>query len=73
MAHRALWTGNPLGNTTKGWTSTDGRQWKTECDSTRTGRGACRSYLLATVIELKGGKCVSGNMWVFNNQVLFTN
>ncbi len=70
---RALWGSNPLGYTNNGWTSAEGRQWKTECDTARTGRGACRSYLLTTVIDFKGGRYTSENKWVFNNQVLFTN
>lgn len=71
-ADRALWKNNPLGN--KGsWTSTDGRQWRTECDTTTTGRGACRSYIMTTVISKKGNTYRQDNVWVFNNQVLFNN
>ncbi|MEO7586400.1 MAG: hypothetical protein ABIS84_00070 [Arachnia sp.] len=68
---RALWKTNPLGNTGS-WTSVEGRKWRTECDTARTGRGACRSYLLTTVIDFKGGKFTQADEWVFNNQVLFT-
>ncbi|RMB58876.1 hypothetical protein [Tessaracoccus antarcticus] len=68
---RALWVNNPLGKTGQ-WTSTDGRQWRTECDTTKTGRGACRSYILTTVYDRQGGKYTQSNKWVFNNQVLFT-
>ncbi|RMB61485.1 hypothetical protein [Tessaracoccus antarcticus] len=67
---RALWKTNPLGHTGK-WTSAEGRQWRTECDTPNTGRGACRSYILTTVIDHKGGKYTQENTWVFNNQVLF--
>ncbi|RMB59676.1 hypothetical protein [Tessaracoccus antarcticus] len=67
---RALWKTNPLGRTGK-WTSAEGRQWRTECDTPNTGRGACRSYILTTVIDHKGGKYTQDNLWVFNNQVLF--
>ncbi len=67
---RALWKTNPLGNAGS-WTSAEGRKWMTDCDSTVTGRGACRSYVLSTVIDVKGGKFFSANKWVFNNQVLF--
>ncbi|MEO7587279.1 MAG: hypothetical protein ABIS84_04550 [Arachnia sp.] len=67
---RALWKNNPLGNT-GAWTSAENRQWRTECDTPTTGRGACRSYILTTVIDHKGGKYSQDNLWVFNNQVLF--
>ena len=67
-----MWRNNPLGETGS-WTSTQGRKWRTECDTPKTGRGACRSYLLTTVIGLKGKKYVQDNVWVFNNQVLFNN
>ena len=67
---RSLWKTNPLGNTGK-WTSADGRQWKTECDTTATGRGACRSYLMTTVIGWTGSAYKQENKWVFNDQVLF--
>src|SRR5690606_29990449 len=51
---RSLWATNPLGgNGTYGaqvrWTS-DGRAWRTECDTATTGRGGCRSYATATVV-----------------------
>lgn len=70
-SERALWKNNRLAKTGS-WTSTDGRKWRSECDTTTTGRGACRSYILSTVIGLKGGKYVQSNEWIFNNQVLFT-
>ena len=71
-ANRALWKNNPLGNTGS-WTSSDGRRWRTECDTPNTGRGACRSSIMTTVYSQKGGKYSQSDMWVFNNQVLFNN
>lgn len=68
---RALWKTNPLGHSGS-WTSAEGRKWRTDCDSLATGRGACRSYLLTTVIDVENGRFVSCNKWVFNNQVLFS-
>ncbi len=68
---RALWKNNPLGET-GGWTSPEGRKWRTECDTPATGRGACRSYIWSTQISLRAGKYVQENVWRFNNQVLFT-
>ncbi|GAA4894905.1 hypothetical protein GCM10025789_10380 [Tessaracoccus lubricantis] len=72
---RALWKGNPLGNTNAGWVADgeDGRRWRTECDTAATGRGACRSYILATVISATPSRYVQEAKWVFNNQVLFSN
>lgn len=69
---RALWKNNPLAETGS-WTSAEGRKWRTECDTSTTGQGACRSSLLTTVVGLKSGRYVQDNIWVFNNQVLFTN
>lgn len=68
---RGLWATNPLGYAGS-WTSVEGRKWRTDCDSPATGRGACRSYVRATVLGFKGGKYTSENVWVFNNQVLFS-
>ncbi len=68
---RALWKNNPLGNTGE-WTSAEGRKWRTECDTLKTGRGACRSYIWTSEISRKGVKYVQNNVWRFNNQVLFT-
>ncbi|GAB3815735.1 hypothetical protein GCM10028820_13810 [Tessaracoccus terricola] len=53
---RSLWQTNPLGGYgkvggTAAWTGTDGRAWTTECDTATTGRGGCRSYTAADVIE----------------------
>ncbi len=56
---RANWSKNPLGKTGS-WTASDGRKWKTECDTASTGRGGCRSYVL------------TGKKWVVNNLVQFS-
>lgn len=56
---RSAWSSNPLGHTGK-FTGSDGRKWKTECDTPATGRNGCRSYTLT------GGK------WVVNNLVQFS-
>ncbi len=69
---RALWENNPLGRT-GAWTSAEGRKWHTECDTTTTGRGACRSYIWTTEISRQGGAYTQNNVWRFYNQVLFTN
>ena len=78
---RSLWTHNPLGSYgryggTTMWTATDGRHWRTECDSAVTGRNGCRSYVSARVIEAyrtSGG--TTAYRWVtkevFNNIVRF--
>ncbi|WP_342780599.1 fibronectin type III domain-containing protein [Tessaracoccus rhinocerotis] len=79
---RSQWTTNPLaaygvlgGQVT--WTADDGRKWRTECDTSTTGRNGCRSYVEASVIEsyvtATGDR---GFRWVkkeiFNNMVRFT-
>lgn len=74
---RSVWRGNPLGgngkvgplNTT--WSS-DGRQWRTECDTPATGRGGCRAYIMATVIEADPSGYRAVNKWLFNNIVRFS-
>ncbi|GAA4905889.1 hypothetical protein GCM10025789_26610 [Tessaracoccus lubricantis] len=76
---RAAWKGNPLGDlgaTSNGLFTSAGRQWKTECDTAATGRGACRSYTMTTVYAAtakpEGGYAFSqSNQWVFNNIVMF--
>ncbi|OMG58949.1 family 20 glycosylhydrolase [Tessaracoccus sp. ZS01] len=76
---RESWKGNPLGDpssTTAGVFTSGGRQWKTECDTAATGRGACRSYTMTTVYaataKQSGGYAFSqSNDWVFNNIVMF--
>lgn len=64
---RSAWANNLLGG--KGiiafsgeWLSAD-RQWRTECDTSATGRGGCRAYILSW----NGQEWT----WVFNNIVLF--
>lgn len=71
-SQRSVWSGNPLGHSGS-WTAADGRQWRTECDTSTTGKGACRSYLRATVVSAAGGSFKQYETWLFNNQVLFTN
>lgn len=56
---RSAWASNPLGKTGE-FKGSDGRQWKTECDTAATGRGGCRSYALV------------GKKWVVNNLVQFS-
>ncbi len=53
---RSLWKTNPLGGNgvfkaDVRWTAADGRAWRTECDTPLTGRGGCRSFAEASVIE----------------------
>ncbi len=78
---RTLWTGNPLGGYgrvggTARW-STDSHQWRTECDTSLTGAGGCRSFIVATVVEsyrnARGGTSFRYvTKEVFNNMVLFS-
>ncbi|GAA4891111.1 hypothetical protein GCM10025789_04760 [Tessaracoccus lubricantis] len=73
---REAWKGNPLGQA--GTFTSGGRQWKTECDTAATGRGACRSYTMTTVYAAtakpEGGYAFSqSNQWVFNSIVMFGN
>ena len=72
---RAQWATNPLGYTGH-WTATDGRKWRTECDTAVTGGGGCRSYAMATVVRARakqggGYTFVQSSEWVFNNIVMF--
>ncbi len=72
---RSLWKNNPLGSTGS-WTATDGRKWRTECDTAVTGRNGCRSYAEATVIGVvpKGAGYTYewSTKWVLNNIVRFS-
>lgn len=68
---RDSWAGNPLGSTGS-WTSSDGRQWRTECDTAATGRGACRNYIVATVASEVGGVVKQETKEVFNSMVRFS-
>lgn len=54
---KAQWGTNPLANPGT-WTS-NGKQWKTECNTPTTGANGCRSYIW------------NGTAWVFNNMVRF--
>ncbi|MBB1510444.1 M23 family metallopeptidase [Tessaracoccus sp. MC1756] len=60
-AKRELWVGNDLG-TPGSWSDAQGRQWRTECDTAATGRGACRTYVRSS----------AGGAEVFNNLVRFS-
>lgn len=65
---RSLWKSNPLGNNGE-WTAVDGRHWRTECDTAKTGRNGCRSYTYNLVVRANGSV---GMEWVFNNMVRFS-
>lgn len=79
---RTMWKDNPIaaggyigGATT--WTTSDGRNWRTECDTAVTGNGGCRSYIQADVIETyttgsgsRGYRWTKN--WLLNNMVRFT-
>ncbi len=72
---RSQWSSNPLGHTGS-WTASDGRKWRTECDTAATGRSGCRSYSEVTVYRARpksgGGYTFDqSNEWVFNNIVMF--
>lgn len=72
---RNLWKNNPLGFTGS-WTATDGRKWRTECDTPATGRNGCRSYAEVKVIGVvpkgKGYAYQWSTTWVLNNIVRFS-
>lgn len=77
---RSLWAKNPLGaygvvGGSTSWNS-EGRQWRTECDTSTTGRGGCRSYVTARVIEAYRSGSGYRYRWVtkevFNNMVRFS-
>ncbi len=67
-----LWTGNPLATT--GDHVIDGRTWRTECRTPKTGNG-CRSYLLADVVAAvetsAGWRYRTERKFVFNNIVQY--
>ncbi|TRY18322.1 hypothetical protein FOJ82_09850 [Tessaracoccus rhinocerotis] len=72
---RQAWVGNPLG-VTGTWTSSEGRTWRTECDTPATGRNGCRSYIWSKVVQaepLGHGRYDYQQRWewVFNNLVRF--
>ncbi|MCC2594522.1 M15 family metallopeptidase [Tessaracoccus sp. OS52] len=66
---RAQWLANPLA--TSGEHIIDGRRWKTECDTSWTGKNGCRSLIWATAPEHYGSGYRMVNKWVFNNIVNF--
>ena len=67
---RATWEGNPLAETTE-WTS-DGRTWRTECNTETTGGNGCRSYIWTTLVQYVDGRFVTNTDWIFNNIVHFS-
>ncbi|GAB3811699.1 hypothetical protein GCM10028820_03370 [Tessaracoccus terricola] len=73
---RSIWKDNPLGGYAqagydKQWTS-EGRAWRTECDTATSGRNGCRAYIRSTVIEVNpAGGYRTVTKWVFNNIVRF--
>ena len=67
---RGPWAGNPLA--TPGTHTVGSRTWRTQCDTEWTGRGGCRTEILASVVERRGGRYVTVEKWVFNNIVHFT-
>ncbi len=76
-APRKFWTDNknPLGYEGQ-WTTTDGRKWKTDCNTPVTGNG-CRSYIWARVVENVAGpgqpiRYAWVNKWEFNNMVQYS-
>ena len=73
---RSVWQGNPLGYTNS-WTGSNGRAWRTECDTAVSGRNGCRTYVSSTVVEER--RTPNGNVtyavvekMVFNNIVMFS-
>ncbi|WP_345581546.1 IPT/TIG domain-containing protein, partial [Tessaracoccus lubricantis] len=71
---RELWKNNPLAASgvvggTSQWTANDGRKWRTECDNENTGRGACRTYIEASVIAKTNTGYEWRVQWVFNSMV----
>lgn len=68
---RAQWADNPLA-TTGSWVSAEGRQWRSECDTPNTGRGACRNYIVADVASETGGVVKKQTIEVFNSMVRFS-
>ncbi len=75
---RQAWGANPLANDSGGRAfMSNGRQWRTECDTATTGRGGCRSYILAlNVVQAAkqpdgSWRYFRGNVWVFNSMVRF--
>lgn len=77
-APRGMWAGNPLAtHDDAGWTASDGRRWRTECDTATTGGNGCRSYVWSTTAtasaKTSGGyRFTTTRGWVFNNMVRFS-
>lgn len=70
-APRSVWKNNNLARNAS-WRASDGRQWRTECDTSTTGRHGCRSYTLSTLPTYENGRYVMRQRWVFNNIVRFS-
>lgn len=71
---RAQWGTNPIANT--GEFTSEGRQWRTECDTASSGSNACRSFIKTDVVAAERNAAgawtySTSKQWVFNNQVLF--
>ena len=72
---RAQWKTNPLGHAGQ-WTATDGRKWRTECDTPVTGGNGCRSWIWTSFVSssrtASGGWVYRNDQgWVMNNIVRF--
>ncbi|GAB3816404.1 hypothetical protein GCM10028820_15600 [Tessaracoccus terricola] len=73
---RAAWQDNPLANDGE-WVASDGRQWRTECDTATTGGNGCRSWARADVVKATQADdgtwsfSLARGEWVFNNIVRF--
>ncbi|RMB61516.1 Ig-like domain repeat protein [Tessaracoccus antarcticus] len=72
---RSQWAGNPLGHAGE-WTSTQGRMWRTECDTLATGGNGCRSFIRARYIvssvDARGNRAFQWTHgWLFNSMVRF--
>lgn len=73
---RAQWGTNPLANTGE-WTASDGRRWRTECDTPVSGRNGCRtwvwvSYIASDGFDRSGNRTYAWQQgWVVNNLVRF--
>lgn len=66
---RGPWAGNPLAE--PGIHTVGSRQWRTQCDTAWTGRGGCRTEILASMPEQRAGRWMNVDKWVFNNIVQF--
>ena len=69
---QSQWANNPLAMDGATWTATNGRKWKTECNTPQTGQGGCRSYLWTTTVVSANGKYKQQDQWVMNNIVQFS-